>query len=175
MRAIFATILIASLGACTKPSESTEAKRTPKPPPAESAAIVPVTIAVEVDGTPAPAVNDAKLEATTPDFKDDEHRAWKISTLVPNANRAGETFALTGEQGVTIVLRSPPAPADPVPALMVNRRGELFGTLLDPAQPFPAYHGQGGRLARPGDPTTRIAGVTKIRAYVDADSGSASK
>lgn len=175
MKRLFLSAFALLAVACTKPSESTDAKRTPKPPPVESSAIAPFSIAVDVDGAQSSPLDAAKLEATSPDFKDDEHRAWKLSSLVANANRAGETFALTGEQGVTIVFRSPRAPADPVPALMVNRRGELFGTLLDPAQPFPAYHGQGGRLARPGDPTTRIAGVTKIRAYVDVDSGSASK
>ena len=168
--------LFIALASCTKASESTDAKRTPKPPPAPSAESAPaISIAVEIDGAAAPAIDSAKLASTPPDFKDDEHRAWKLSTLLANTNRPGMVFAVTGEQGVTIVLRSPRNPGDPLPGAMLNRRGELFVTLVDPAQPFPAYHGQGGRLARPGDPSARVGGVTKIRAYVEIDSGTAAK
>lgn len=171
-------MLIAVLSlSCTKASESTDAKRTPKPPPgpASSEPNSDLSIAVEIDGTPAAAIDSAKLNSTNPDFKNDEHRAWKLTSLLPNTNRPGMVFAVTGEQGVTIVLHSPRAPSDPIPTVMLNRRGELFANLIDPADPFPGFHGQGGRLARPGDPSTRIAGVKKIRAYVEVDSGSALK
>lgn len=173
----WACAALLALGACTKASESTDAKRTPKPPPAPASAenSAAISIAVEIDGAPAPLLDSAKLASTAPDFKDEEHRAWKLSTLLANTNRPGMAFAVSGDQGVTIVLRSPKNPGDPFPAAMLNRRGELFATLIDPAQPFPAYHGQGGRLARPGDPSARIGGVTKIRAYVEMDSGTASK
>jgi hypothetical protein len=134
-----------------------------------------LAIATEVDGAPAAAIDSTKLNATNPDFKNDDHRAWKLTSLLPNTNRPGMAFAVTGEQDVTVVLRSPRAPTDLIPAVMLNRRGELFANMIDPADPFPAFHGQGGRLARPGDPSTRIAGVKKIRAYVEVDSGSALK
>jgi hypothetical protein len=174
--AIISMSFLALTLSCTKASESTDAKRSPKPPPgASSEPNTSLSIATEIDGTPSGAIDSAKLNATNPDFKNDDHRAWKLTSLLPNTNRPGIVFAVTGEQDVTIVLHSPRAPSDPIPAVMLNRRGELFANMIDPADPFPAFHGQGGRLARPGDPSTRIAGVKKIRAYVEVDSGSALK
>ncbi|MEO7113603.1 MAG: hypothetical protein ABI183_24405 [Polyangiaceae bacterium] len=167
----------AVLLSCTKASESTDAKRTPKPPPNPTNAETnpALTIAIEIDGAPSAALDSTKLNATEPDFKNEDHRAWKLTSLLPNTNRPGVVFAVTGDQDISVVLRSPRAPSDPIPGVMLNRRGELFANMIDPADPFPAFHGQGGRLARPGDPSTRIANVKKIRAYVESDSGSALK
>jgi hypothetical protein len=171
------SMMLIALLACTKASESTDAKRSPKPPPgpASSEPSSTLSIAIEIDGAPAAAIDSAKLNATNPDFKNDDHRAWKLTSLLPNTDRPGIAFAVTGEQDVTVVLRSPRTPTDLIPAVMLNRRGELFANMIDPADPFPGFHGQGGRLARPGDPSTRIANVKKIRAYVEVDSGSALK
>jgi hypothetical protein len=177
MTIVSMSLLAALALSCTKASESTDAKRSPKPPPgpASSEPSTTLSIATDIDGAPAAAIDSAKLNATNPDFKNDDHRAWKLTSLLPNTSRPGMAFAVTGEQDVTIVLRSPRTPTDLIPAVMLNRRGELFANMIDPADPFPAFHGQGGRLARPGDPSTRIAGVKKIRAYVEVDSGSALK
>jgi hypothetical protein len=38
--------------------------------------------------------------------------------------------------------------------------------MVAPGDPFPAYHGQGRRLSRPGDPLPRVGGVTRIRVYL---------
>jgi hypothetical protein len=156
---------LVALAACQKASESSEAKRMPKPPPsAETADSAKVHIDVEIDGKPAPAIDGARLAAATPDFKDEEHRAWKIATLVgPAADRDGMDIAATGDKDVTILLPRSKAKGDPVPVLTMNRRGEVFATLLAPDDPFPPYHGRGGRLARPGDPLPRVAGVKKLR------------
>jgi hypothetical protein len=35
--------------------------------------------------------------------------------------------------------------------------------MMSADEPFPSYHGRGGRLHRPGDPLPRIGGVTKIK------------
>ncbi|MGH7330882.1 MAG: hypothetical protein ACREJX_21235, partial [Polyangiaceae bacterium] len=92
-----------ALASCTKASESTDAKRTPKPPPVPASAenLPAVSIAVEIDGAQSPALDSAKLASTPPDFKDEEHRAWKLSTLLANTNRPGMAFAVTGDQGIT--------------------------------------------------------------------------
>jgi hypothetical protein len=58
---------------------------------------------------------------------------------------------------------------------MLTRRGDIVALLVDPADPFPSYHGQGRRLGRPGDPMPRIAGVKKIRVYSDTIEKPASK
>jgi hypothetical protein len=173
--AIAAMLLAGAMcSACTKASESTDGKRMPKPPPppATAAPAAGAHVAVEIDGAPAAPIDAAKLGSVPPDFKDEEHRAWKLTTLLgPAAARDGAVIAATGDKDVTILLRKPAGDKDPLPVLLVNRRGELFASLLAPDEPFPAYHGQGGRLARPGDPIPRVGGVTKIRVYLERDGG----
>ncbi len=156
-----------AFAACTKASESTDAKRMPKPPPPAPSADVgdAVRILVEIDGVASPPIDAAKLNATPPDFKDDEHRAWRIATLLgPSAAGPSALVTVSGsQQDVSIAMRNPKAPGDPLPVLSLNRRGEAMAGLVPADQPFPAYHGQGGRLSRPGDPLPRIVGVTTIR------------
>lgn len=173
--AIVLLVAAATLG-CQKASESTESKRLPKPPPppASTADIASFTIDVEIDGAQAPALTAAKLDATPPDYRDDEHRAWRLSTLLgPTTERDGAVIAVTGQKDITIVMKTPRAKADALPVLSLNRRGEVLIGVVPPDQPFPAYHGQGGRLARPGDPLPRISAVTRIRVYLAPDAGSA--
>ena len=175
LRSALASLLVAAiLCGCQKASESTEAKRMPKPPPppASSADIAAFSIGVEIDGATVPPLTAAKLDATTPDYRDDEHRAWRLSTLLGGTtDREGAVIAVTGQKDLTIVMRVPKVKDDSLPVLSINRRGEVMIGLVPPDHPFPAYHGQGGRLARPGDPLPRIAGVTKIRVYVESDAG----
>ena len=56
-------VLVMSVVACSKPSESTDAKRSPRPPPSATV-IIPagVHVDVEVDGVASPAV-DAMIAA----------------------------------------------------------------------------------------------------------------
>src|SRR5439155_16945324 len=100
----FALLLLFVLSAlgCTKASESSDAKRMPKPPPAPSAESSPaLRVTVEIDGAPQPPIDAAKLAAIPPDFKDDEHRAWRAGTLLgPQAARAGATITVTGAKDV---------------------------------------------------------------------------
>ena len=165
--------LLAALACgCQKASESSDAKRMPKPPPPTASGEVDtkLIIAVEVDGKAGPIIDAAKLDATTPDYRDEEHRAWRLGTLIgPSASRDGVAIAVTGQKDLTIVMRSPKAKGDSLPVLSINRRGEVMVGIVSPDQPFPAYHGRGGRLNRPGDPLPRISGVTKIRIYVETD------
>jgi hypothetical protein len=173
MRTVTLLVLVAATAlecACSKPSETTDAKRSPKPPPAEPVAIpAAVRVDVEIDGAPAPAIDAAKLGATKPDFGDEEHRAWRVATLVgAAAARPGVVISAMGAQGLSLEMRPGAAPADPAPVLSLNRRGELHVGLVTPDDPFPDFHGKGGRLARPGDPLPRLAGPTKLRIYVGA-------
>ena len=84
---------------------------------------------------------------------------------------ATKTVAVTGENDVTVQFRRVPKDQsdakEPQPALLLTRRGDVVALLVDPADPFPSYHGQGRRLGRPGDPMPRIAGVKRIRVYSD--------
>ena len=149
---------------CTKASESSDAKRMPKPPPAPIVdGSQEAHVIVEIDGIAQPPIDATKLSTTPPDFKDDDHRAWRVGTLLgPLAARSGASITVTGAKEVAVTMKNPSAPNDLIPVFSVNRRGEVIAELVSADQPFPAYHGQGGRLSRPGDPTPRIVGVTRI-------------
>jgi hypothetical protein len=159
-------IFCALLASCSKAGDSS--KQMPKLPPPPNAQPT-VSIAVDIDGKAAPPVD---LRASKPDFEDGEHRAWRMTTLFGPATK---TVAVTGENDVTVQFQRASDARDPQPALMLTRRGDIVALLVDPADPFPSYHGQGRRLGRPGDPMPRIAGVKKIRVYSDTIEKPASK
>lgn len=163
----FALALVGSSG-CQKASDAGAARQMPKlPPPPQVPLPATLRIAVEIDGQPAPPIDAARLAATRPDFRDRERRAWKLPTLLgPAAARPGAVAEVTGDDGVTVLLRQPTDPAAPLPVLAESRRGEIVAAMVRAAEPFPAYHGQGRRLARPGDPLPRVGGVTRIRVYL---------
>jgi hypothetical protein len=55
-----------------------------------------------------------------------------------------------------------PTPEGLEPVLFLTRRGEVIVAALDPKDPFPKFHGQGGRLHRAGDSMPRVASVAKL-------------
>jgi hypothetical protein len=171
-----ATAAIGLACACSKPSDTTDAKRSPKPPPSASVAIpAALHIEVEVDGAPAPGIDAARLSATKPDFSDDEHRAWRLATLVgPAGLRPGVVINALGDKGLGLEMHPTAAPGDPAPVLSLNRRGDVVVELVSPDDPFPDFHGKGGRLNRPGDPLPRVANPTRLRVYLSAAAPSAS-
>jgi hypothetical protein len=126
------------------------------PPPPHAALVSPISVSIA--GQNAPVIDAARLAALKPDFQDEEHRAWRLSTLLGDH----ALYAITGENDVMVQFRRAPE-KEPQPALMLTRRGEPVALLIDPTDPFPSYHGQGRRLGRPGDPMPRIAGVKQIR------------
>jgi hypothetical protein len=153
----------ATLGACAKASDEKSAKRIPAPPPPDDVGVPPdLTIDVTVDGTPAPAITTARLESTTPDFLDAERRAWKITTLLPELASPGAAVLARGPTGVSVRLERTPTPVVMEPVLFLTRRGDVVVSMVDPADPFPDYHGQGGRLRRPGDPLPRLSPVNSL-------------
>ena len=152
--------------ACGK-SNPNEEKRMPKLPPPPAARISETfRIAVEIDGADGTPIDGARLEATPPTWEDKGKRAWRLDALIGDAAaREGAVIAVTGEKDMTIVMKPPKKPEDDIPVLMANLRGDVVAAMVEPGDPFPAYHGQGGRLQRKGDPLPRIAGVSRIKVY----------
>ncbi|MBL8610976.1 MAG: hypothetical protein JNL38_26780, partial [Myxococcales bacterium] len=126
---------------CSRASEADAAKRMPKPPPAASAEISDnVRIEVEIDGKPAPRIDAAALAKTKPDFVEGDKRAWRLASLLgEGASGPGATFSVTGERGLVVTMPAPKSPTDPVPVLVVTRRGETVAALASASDPFPAY------------------------------------
>lgn len=159
--------MIVAAGACQKASDATQAKRMPQPPPAAASRDVDVPdglrIEVVVGGKPAPAIDAARLRGLKPDFVDSERRAWRLQTLLGgDVVTPGTELVVSGAPSAGLVLTQPATPTDPQPALMLNRRGDVIATMLAPNAPFPPFHGEGGRLRRPGDTTPHLGGVTRI-------------
>jgi len=152
-------LLVFALVACSKASDQSERLQREAP---ELAVQVPagVSIDVTVDGAAKPAITTDSLKATKPDFADPERRAWRITTLVPAAT-AGTVVEAAGPTGVAVKLANP-TPEGLEPVLFLTRRGEVIVAALDPKDPFPKFHGQGGRLHRAGDSMPRVSAVAKL-------------
>ena len=153
------------VGACKRTtSDANESKQLPKlAPPPEAGTPLSLRIDVTIDGAPATPIDHTTLDATKVDFEDGERRAWRIDTLLGAAGqREGAVFRVDGEKGMSVLLRRPSGEQDPLPVLVLNRRGELLAAMVERNSPFPPYHGHGGRLERRGDPLPRVTGVTKI-------------
>jgi hypothetical protein len=147
---------------CSRAGDEGEARQWATPPPAKDLPIPnDLHIAVTVDGGAKPAITSGTLRRAKPDFADDDHKAWLIPTLVPEARPAGTSIEAVSGAGVGVKFSHPTADGLE-PVLFLTRRGDVIMSALDPKDPFPRYHGQGGRLRRAGDPMPRISGVARI-------------
>jgi hypothetical protein len=148
--------------ACSKPSQDNEAKQWPTPLPAAKDVRIPNTlsIAVTVDGDVKQPITADTLRTAKPDFADEERKAWRIATLVAGAGQPGSVEA-SSPTGISIKFQHP-TPHGLEPVLFLTRRGEVIVAALDPKDPFPGHHGQGGRLKRPGDSLPHVKPVAKL-------------
>lgn len=146
---------------CSRAGDEAETKRWATPPPGKDIAIPNLRIEVAVDGGARPAITGDSLRAARPDFADEDHKAWLIPTLVPEARAAGTTVEAVSGAGVSVKFAHPTADGLE-PVLFLTRRGDVIVSALDPKDPFPRYHGQGGRLRRAGDPMPRVSPVARI-------------
>ncbi|MBX3159167.1 MAG: hypothetical protein KF773_24575 [Deltaproteobacteria bacterium] len=153
-------VLVLALG-CSRASSEGEAKQWPEPPPQRDVPIpANVEIAVTIDGAPGAAITTGTLRGAKPDFVDEERKAWRVGTLVGDARAPGTVEAVSSDG---LAIRYPHPTADGLePVLYLTRRGELSVGMVDPKDPFPRYHGQGGRLHRPGDSKPRVPSVAKL-------------
>jgi hypothetical protein len=160
MRVVWIVLVVA---ACSRASEEEQGKRAPiPPPPIEVRVPSDLRVPVTVDGADAPPITAASLAQVAPDFSDREHRAWRLVTLVPAFAQDGAVLEAKGRDGVALRLDRPATPQAPQPVLFLTRRGDVAVTVIDPANPFPEFHGQGGRLKRQGDPMPRIQPITAL-------------
>lgn len=149
--------------ACSRASNEGEAKQWPKAPPAGDDPPPPADLAIQVkvDGADKGVISAATLEATKPDFADEDRRAWLIATLIPDAAAKGTLVEAVSPARVSVKFERPSA-VGLEPVLFLTRRGDVIVSVIDPADPFPRYHGQGGRLRRAGDSWPRVAPVARI-------------
>ncbi|MBV8758847.1 MAG: hypothetical protein JO257_16280 [Deltaproteobacteria bacterium] len=154
-----ALLLLALAAACSKASK--EADRLQREAPGSDSKVpADVSITVAVDGADKPPITSQTLAATKPDFVDPERRAWRIATLVPDATPGSDVEA-AGPTGVAVKFASP-TPEGLEPVLFLTRRGEVIVAAVDPKDPFPKFHGQGGRLHRAGDTMPRVSPVARL-------------
>ncbi len=160
---LLASLLL--LAACSKAGEEESGKRAPIAPPPQVIEIPQgLSIPVEVDGVAAAPITRATLDGVKPDFADSERRAWRLTRIVPGFTGEAVLEAV-GRDGVAVSMQRPLGADDPQPVLFFTRRGEVVATQVRPEDPFPQFHGQGGRLRRPGDTTPRVSPVVALRVH----------
>ena len=152
--------------ACGKSEPANEGKRMPAPPPSKREIPADLKITVTVDGQERPPITSATLAAMPPDWTDKhERKAWRVSRLVGVEEAVDRWFAVTGTtNNITVEFPAKSAANTLVLALALSQRGTMVVELVDPADPFPRFHGEGGRLGRSPESEPRVAGVTRIEA-----------
>lgn len=151
-----------ALVGCGRAEDSSGAKRSPRPPAPPRVEIpASLTIPVTIDAVAGQAIDAALLEQLAPDFVDSERRAWRLRRLVPALGGPGAAVEAVGRAGVSVRFAATGDGLEPV--LLLTRRGDVVVSMVDPAKPFPDFHGQGGRLGRPGDPLPHLGRVAELR------------
>lgn len=131
------------------------------PPPIDKPVDIPasLSIGVTMDHAAKPAITADALRAAKPDFEDAERKAWRISNLV---NDHGSDMIVEAATPAGLTLKFPRPIPTLEPVLYLTRRGEIVVAAIDPNQPFPGYHGHGGRLHRAGDSIPRLSPVARL-------------
>src|SRR5512139_2020940 len=157
-------IVMALAAGCGKSEPVNEGKRLPAPPPTKREIPASLEIAVTVFGEQRPPITAETLQKAPPDWTSkEEHKAWRIAKLVGVEETVETSFAITGTaSNITVELPAKSAANALVPALSLNQRGAAVVEFVDPADPFPRFHGEGGRLGRSPESEPRVSGVTRI-------------
>ncbi len=154
-------VLLVAGAACSRASDEAETKQwAAQPPPKDMPPPADLHITIKVNGVEKGAITVQTLKAK-PDFEDAERTMWLIPTLVPDAAGSGSMVEAVSTAGVSVKFERPSA-AGLEPVLFLTRRGEVIVSAIDPKDPFPRYHGQGGRLHRAGDSLPRVGPVARL-------------
>jgi hypothetical protein len=155
-------VVLCLMSGCSRASDEGQAKQWSTPPPAKDIPIpANLQIPVAVDGVARTILTGDTLRGIKPDFADEEHKAWRITALVPEARPPSAVVEAVSSTGMSVKFARPNADGLE-PVLFLTRRGDMIIAALDPKDPFPRYHGQGGRLRRAGDPMPRLSMVSRI-------------
>jgi hypothetical protein len=155
-------VAVVAVAACAKARDESEAKQwQTQPPPKEVTIPAGLSIDVTVNGAAKSTITAATLREAKPDFSDEERKAWLIPTLVPDAAPTGTTVEAVAPGGFSVKFAHPTADGLE-PVLFLTRRGEVIVAALDPKDPFPRWHTQGGRVKRPGDTMPRVMPVSRL-------------
>jgi hypothetical protein len=153
-------LLLAATAAATAAckGEPNEGKQMPRlaPPPASG---LPAELHIAVEGAALPAITAATLAGRPADFADEERKAWKLGPLLGVGEDAVVVAHGASDAAVVLPVRSA---GGEVAVLMLSRRGDVLARMLDEKTPFPAFHGQGGRLGRTPDDEPRVARVSRL-------------
>src|SRR5450432_1464078 len=114
-------IVLVIASACSKASDSSEAKKLQSAPPPRDVEVPPgLSIAVEVDGNVKPPITADTLKTVKPDFSDDERKVWLIPSLVADAT-PGSVIEATAPSGVSMKIAHPTSDGLE-PVLFLTRR-----------------------------------------------------
>ncbi len=160
MRATSVIAILLATFACGKASDQAKQMQE-SAPPKDVEPPSDLAITVVVDGSAASPITAETLRTVKPDFVDAERRAWLIPTLINDAAPIGTLVKATSPTGTSVEL-SHPTPEGFEPVLFLTRRGEVIASAIDPKNPFPDYHGRGGRLHRAGDAIPHVASVSSL-------------
>jgi hypothetical protein len=161
-------LAVLGAAACSKASDEVSVRKAPQtpPPPQVPKASDDLSVPVIVDGVAVSPITGPELNDTKADYAAADRKGWHIGSLVELP--AGPLrIVIDGSQGVSLFFEVPGEPPrrEPalVPALLWNRRGHLIAAGVDPANPFPKYHGAGAYMQRLGDPQPRLVDVVRVR------------
>ncbi|MEZ4360404.1 MAG: hypothetical protein R3B48_09500 [Kofleriaceae bacterium] len=133
---LFAVVLVLGVGACDElgPLKIGQVM-----------ASLELSIPVTVDDVATTPLTGLLVNTTKPDYQVGDHRAWKVDTLIPEAT-GRVTLIVEASRGANLFIELPKEV--PHPAIFLTRRGQIAMGYLDPANPFPGFHGHGRQATR---------------------------
>lgn len=152
-RVLVSLLVLASLAACRSAPDAASGPAVPEG----------VRVRVEVDGHEDAPITSEGLRAAAPTYHDADHRAWRLTAVLPaGVVKAGMQLEVEERSGRRTLFARLGEETGGEPVLMVNRKGQVLIALVEPDNPFPAFHGRGGNRGQSAR-ANRIRGVTTLR------------